>query len=366
MPVPKWLRAEQTTLSTGTGTLTIVSGDASRRQMDATMVGAQPVLYVVHFPGTTEWETGIGTFDDASPGTLTRADGNVLSGSAGAGARVNLGPGTKNVFLLGWPGAREIFAFSTSLTMALADLGGFLVFSGATARTLSLPAGAGLPRGIGTHVTNASTALLTIDPAGAETINGAATAFLLPGEACEFFWDGAAWHASGLGTGLSLVERRSVTGTPAVMDFALPVAGADYEVHFKNVNFSADAQFLLRISSNSGASYDQGASDYSRTAAWNQNGTWVAGNNQGDALFLTDSAAAGSWKSGRFDFNPGSASVHPRITGGASTFAMPSAGPLVHGVFGGGRAATVAATNIRFLPSTGTFTAGTFAVYLRR
>lgn len=366
MPIPIQWRAKQTSSTTGAGTLVLSVADARFRTFLSALGGAGRVHYQIELPGTSEWEEGIGTFDGANPGTLTRV--TVLANYLGNTSLVTFAAGVKDVLLLGVPGHRRQVDFSASVTASLSDLGCILNCTADTARALTLPAAATVPLGTGYLVRNSGTlgAALTVDGSGAELVGAELVQVLFPGDSMEIWCNGAGWNTSGL-PGLSLIETRNVTGTPGAVDFALPAAGA-YQIHWTNLNFSTDALLMMRISRDAGATYDAGASDYSRTAAWLNGSAWVVGASAGDAIFLTNTTSASSWRnSGRLDFSTGTASVEARVTGGASDFALPSAGTLVNGVFGGGRTVTGAANAIRLLPSAGTFVAGgAVSIYHRR
>ncbi|MCA3377154.1 MAG: tail fiber protein [Roseomonas sp.] len=141
---------------------------------------------------STGFEIGLGDFDGGSPGSLTRA--TVLA-SSNSGALVTLPAGTKDVFAVFDPAAREVVSITATATLALADLGNTVVFTGASAATLNLPAVASAPLGSGWLIRNAGTAALTIDPNAAETINGLSVLVLPAGMTAEVLRNGSAWTA---------------------------------------------------------------------------------------------------------------------------------------------------------------------------
>jgi microcystin-dependent protein len=115
--------------------------------------------------------------------------------SSNAGSLVTLPAGTKDVFAVFDPAAREVVAISGTATLALADLGNTVVFSGASAATLNLPAVATVPNGAGWLIRNAGSAALTIDPNASETINGLSVLVVPPGMTAEALRNGAGWTA---------------------------------------------------------------------------------------------------------------------------------------------------------------------------
>lgn len=87
-------RVKDTTTTTGTGSVTL-SGTAPTgfRNFASVMANSDTCFYCIE--GGAEWEVGLGTYVSATP-ALART--TVLS-SSNAGAAVNFGAGTKNVFI---------------------------------------------------------------------------------------------------------------------------------------------------------------------------------------------------------------------------------------------------------------------------
>jgi hypothetical protein len=209
MPIPAF-RAKQSTNTDGTGTLVLNAAATNARSFNAAFgASARRIMYCISW--STGFEIGYGDFDGGTPGSLTRA--TVLA-SSNAGSLVTLPAGTKDVFAVFEPAAREVVAISGTATLALADLGNTVVFSGASAATINLPAVATVPNGAGWLVLNAGTAALTIDPNGAETVNGAAALVLQAGQSAMMVRVSGAWQAALLGgtaVGLSLLGATSAT-----------------------------------------------------------------------------------------------------------------------------------------------------------
>ncbi|MFN8993303.1 MAG: hypothetical protein ACK5X3_06525 [Pseudomonadota bacterium] len=191
MPIPAY-RAKQSTNTTGTGTIVLNAAETNARSFNAAYGAAsRRILYMIAWQ--TGYEFGLGDFDGGTPGNLTRA--TVLA-SSNAGALVTLPAGTKDVFAVFDPAAREVVSISATATLALADLGNAVVFTGSSAATLNLPAVATAPNGAGWLVMNGGTAALTIDPSGAETVNNAATLVLQAGASALLARNGAVWSAA--------------------------------------------------------------------------------------------------------------------------------------------------------------------------
>jgi hypothetical protein len=93
-------RVQETTTTTGTGTVTL-AGAVSGYQTFASVGDGNSTYYTI--AGGAEWEVGIGTYT-ASGTTLSRT--TVIS-SSNSGSLVNFSAGTKNVFVT-YPAARSI------------------------------------------------------------------------------------------------------------------------------------------------------------------------------------------------------------------------------------------------------------------
>jgi hypothetical protein len=86
-------RVQETTTTTGTGTVTLL-GAVTGFQSFAAIGNANTTYYTIAGQTGSEWEVGIGTYT-ASGTTLSRT---TVLGSSNAGSLVNFSAGTKNVF----------------------------------------------------------------------------------------------------------------------------------------------------------------------------------------------------------------------------------------------------------------------------
>ena len=93
-------RVQETTTTTGTGTVTL-AGAVTGYQTFAAVGDGNSTYYTI--AGGTEWEVGIGTYT-ASGTTLSRT--TVIS-SSNSGSLVTFSAGSKNVFVT-YPAARSI------------------------------------------------------------------------------------------------------------------------------------------------------------------------------------------------------------------------------------------------------------------
>jgi hypothetical protein len=242
MPIPAF-RAKQSTNTAGTGTLVLNAAATNARSFNAAFgASARRIMYCISW--ATGFEIGYGDFDGGTPGSLTRA--TVLA-SSNAGSLVTLPGGTADVFAVFDPAAREVISISATATLALADLGNAVIFTGASAATLNLPAVATAPLGAGWVIRNAGTAALTIDPNGAETINGAATLALQPGASAILMRSGSAWDAAVMENATAEVDIASaatteigatasqnirITGTTTITGFGTAANGVTRKLRF--------------------------------------------------------------------------------------------------------------------------------------
>lgn len=250
MPIPAY-RAKQSTDTAGTGTIVLNAAGTNARNFSAAFgASARRVFYCIQW--ASGFEIGYGDFDGGTPGSLTRA---TVVASSNAGALVTLPAGTKDVFAVFDTSAREVVAISGTSTLALADLGNVINFTGSSAATLNLPAVATVPIGAGFMVWNTGTAALTIDPNGAETVNGAATLALQAGAYVEVLRLSVGWMACvpalpSIGGAISgpLLGPAGTAGAPA---YSASI-GSSTGIFFPNagaLGFSLNGTEYLRLDS---------------------------------------------------------------------------------------------------------------------
>jgi hypothetical protein len=104
-------RVQETTTTTGTGTVTL-AGAVSGFQSFSAIGNSNTCYYAI--VGGTEWEVGLGTY--TSSGTTLSRD-TILESSNG-GTAVNFSAGTKNVFVT-YPAERALYTDASSNAIAL-------------------------------------------------------------------------------------------------------------------------------------------------------------------------------------------------------------------------------------------------------
>jgi hypothetical protein len=132
MPLVLADRVNETTTTTGTGTVTL-AGAVSGYQSFAVIGNANTTYYTIVHQTANEWEVGIGTY--TSSGTLLSRD-TVLA-SSNSGSPVNFSAGTKFVFC-DYPAGRAVYLdTATNATLPNLTLSGNLTFSSTAQRIVA-------------------------------------------------------------------------------------------------------------------------------------------------------------------------------------------------------------------------------------
>jgi hypothetical protein len=100
-------RVQETTTTTGTGTVTLL-GAVQGFQSFSAVGNANTTYYTIAGQGTSEWEVGLGTY--TSSGTTLSRD--TVLGSSNSGSLVNFSAGTKNVFVT-YPASQAVLLNGT-------------------------------------------------------------------------------------------------------------------------------------------------------------------------------------------------------------------------------------------------------------
>lgn len=89
-------RVQETSATTGTGTLSLDGAVSRFRGFIAALGTGRVVEYVIVHRSLNEWEVGVGTITSGTPNTLSR---DRIKSSSNAGALVSFSSGTKDVFI---------------------------------------------------------------------------------------------------------------------------------------------------------------------------------------------------------------------------------------------------------------------------
>lgn len=112
-------RVQETTTTTGTGTLTL-GGAVLGYQSFSAIGNGNTTYYAIYATGTPDWEVGIGTYT-ASGTTLSR---DTVLASSNSGALVNFSAGTKNVWS-DYPAGKAVYLDNSgSISEPIVDISG--------------------------------------------------------------------------------------------------------------------------------------------------------------------------------------------------------------------------------------------------
>lgn len=256
---------------------------------------------------------------------------------------------------------------SAGYTVVASDLG--TTIRATAALTLSLTAAATLGVNFMFDVVNNASAgnVVTIDPDGSETINGASTLKIFPGERATIICDGSNWSAFGLAP-LVLLSSQSVTAVSSVSFVSLfDDAFSSFEVlGNKILGTGGNADLSFQVSANAGSTWYTNTGDYRQNyALMDQGGTFTGSsinNNPGVSLCQLNTSSTASFEIKMFGFTTTNGykttqQQQAGSTGGGLRYMSSSAQMITLG--------SNLVTGIRFIPSTGNLT-GNFNLYGRR
>ncbi len=217
-------RVAETTTTTGTGTVTLAGAKAGYQAFTAAFSTGAKVYYCI--TDNTDWEVGVGTFTTAGT-TLSR---DSVFASSNAGAAVNWGAGSKDVFctaptqtIVGAP----IFQNKTGAYTVVASDNGTIINCTSGTFTVSLTAAATLGAGFNCWIWNTSATTshaITIDPNASETIDGRTTLILRRGEGTQIVCDGTNWQTGDKKTMRGYAENISASNVRPVASGADSIA----------------------------------------------------------------------------------------------------------------------------------------------
>lgn len=183
-------RVAETTTTTGTGTVTLAGAKTGYQAFTTAFSTGAKVYYCI--TDNTNWEVGVGTFTTVGT-TLSR---DSIFASSNAGAAVNWGAGTRDVFctapMQSIVGAPRLQDKTGAYTVVASDNGSIINCTSGTF-TVSLTAAATLGSGFTCWIWNTGTGVITIDPNASETIDGLTTIILRQGEGNQIVCDGTNW-----------------------------------------------------------------------------------------------------------------------------------------------------------------------------
>lgn len=136
MPLVVADRIKETSVTSGTGTLTLAGASAGFRSF-ADIGNANTTYYAIVDNVANTWEVGIGTY--TSSGTTLSRD-TVLSNSLGTTAKINFAANSKDVFVT-YPASKGVYGDSTNTAYEsqFAASNGIFLNSTTVSTTLTLP-----------------------------------------------------------------------------------------------------------------------------------------------------------------------------------------------------------------------------------
>jgi hypothetical protein len=124
-------RVQETTTTTGTGTITL-AGAVSGFQSFSVIGNANTTYYAIVHQTLAEWEVGIGTYTSSGT-TLSRA---TILASSNSGISVNFSAGSKNVFCT-YPAGKSIYLDASGNSIALGTIASGTTLTNATGLPLT-------------------------------------------------------------------------------------------------------------------------------------------------------------------------------------------------------------------------------------
>jgi hypothetical protein len=232
-------RVQETTTTTGTGTITLAGAVSGFQTFTAAIGNANTTYYTIVGQTTSEFEIGIGTYTTSGT-TLSR---DTILTSSNSNLAVNFSAGTKNVFVT-YPASRSVYANGTTLTASNSSV--LPVGSGGTGLTTT-PTNGQLDIGNGTGFTRAAltagTGVSVTNASGSITLANTGVTALTT--------------SSGLSTNTSATGAVSVTNTGVTSNVAgtgISVSGATGAVTITNSGVtSAVAGTGITVSGATGA-----------------------------------------------------------------------------------------------------------------
>lgn len=216
---------------------------------------------------------------------------------------------------------------------------------------------------------NTGAATLNDNAIGAVAIRRPDNSALLPGdmlagELVQVVWDGSLWRMTRWPDAAIRWNRQVASGS-AQIDFALPAGFSRFRLEFDAVRGNTDAtSLLLRTSTDNGATFAAGATDYTQVVEATRPSTAnvfsAAGTNSG--IGLSSSADITNTTvsiNGSVDFFIGDGTRQPAFNGQSSTLEDPIAALSMHRVYGV-RSNATAINAVRLLMTSGTISIGTF------
>lgn len=278
--------ATSITVATGAGALfpTLAAGD----HFYATLVdSAQNIEIVKVTARSTDTLTVVRAQEGTSARTYSSGDKIELRLTAAALAEIGAGGGSATLTIDNKTGAYTVVA---------GDLGKIINCTSGTF-TVSLTAAATLGAGFNCWIWNTGSGVVTIDPAGSETIDSVSTLILRGGEGCQVVCDGSNWQTGDKKTMRGYAENGFTTRPVSSGSFSLAMGGLNGVPSVASATYSM-AIYGSAASSNSSAIGLNSAGDRATTAtgsgAMALGGSYASGTDSFAAAVASNSSAYGA------------------------------------------------------------------------
>lgn len=268
--------------------------------------------------GQTSYTDGQLLIGNTTGGTLAKA-----TLTAGSNITITNGPGSITIAASGGGGGGAItFNNQTAAyTVVSGDLGK-IVNCTANTFSVSLTAAATLGSGFNCWVWNTGSGVITIDPNGAETIDGVSTLILRPGEGTQIVCNGTNWETGDKKTMRGYAENFSSTATR-------PIASANQSFAIGANSSSQGSQAVTGSGAMAlGGSYASGTDSFAAAVA---NNTSTYGATGANSVALGYRAKASSSGSVALGYNSASTGSNSTAIGSDST-ASGGYGTTINGI----------------------------------